>query len=187
LGDGQEVVTSCHGQTYGYYALKRSFRPAIAPFFLTNSGTVRIKSSAEVSFAGEARESSQSGLTSLGEVTTQKDATAGKPGDGPTGGAGTAGLRPCLRWLCPAAGHYVARSQSSHQEVTLDAPNPSNWSGSPRGWCGSHGDFYFCLRLFRLGMAAASGGGAGKIGAWRDGPLCAAGIEVSLRPQRGWP
>src|SRR5215469_12740256 len=40
-------------------------------------------------------------LTSLGEVTMQTQATARKPGDRPTGGAGIAGLRRCLMWLFP--------------------------------------------------------------------------------------
>ncbi len=33
------------------------------------------------------------------------------------GGAGKAGLRLCLMWLFRVTGHYVAWSQSSHQEV----------------------------------------------------------------------
>src|SRR5690348_14729432 len=37
--------------------------------------------------------------TSLGEVTTQTQATARKRGDAPTGRAGMVGLRLCLRWL----------------------------------------------------------------------------------------
>lgn len=51
--------------------------------------------------------------TSLGEGTTQTQAE--KPGDGPTGGAGVAGLRLCP--LFRSTGHYVVWSQSSHQEV----------------------------------------------------------------------
>jgi hypothetical protein len=55
--------------------------------------------------------------TSLGEVTTQTKATARKLGDEPTGGAGMAGIRLCLKWLSQRARHYVVWSQSSHQEV----------------------------------------------------------------------
>jgi hypothetical protein len=81
-------------------------------------------------------------LTSLGEVTTQIEATARKPGDGPTGGAGTAGLRLCLKWLWPAkAGQDVTWSQSSYQGVHELLHEEKRRMPRGPGWF--HGAFHF--------------------------------------------
>lgn len=69
--------------------------------------------------------------TSLGEVTTRTKATAQELGDEPTGRAGVAGLRLCLKWLLTQPLNYVVWSQSSHQEVKGSRPDMPGSGDAP--------------------------------------------------------
>jgi len=86
-------------------------------FFLTSEFGALYKGNSGLGRARCCRRLWEKDSTSLGEVTTQTKATAQKLGDEPTGGAGMAGVRLCLKWLSQIARYYVVWSQSSHQEV----------------------------------------------------------------------